>query len=144
MIGPDDVMPLLLEACPSFAGRWKAYFESEYSQGEERLHYLDVAEFVRHLVNLYERDKTDEFSRVFTVIERLHAEGDGFVRELATIGILEGLQNLAAEHQDEFAKYLGPESTKWWQELDDFWQGRIPYVGAGVNRRKQDRDGGAM
>ncbi len=39
--------------------------------------------------------RTDTFGKVFTLIERLHVEGDEYVRQLATIGYLEDLQNLS-------------------------------------------------
>ncbi len=57
------------------------------------------------------------------------------VRDLATIGLLEGIQNTWAnddQNPEVFVEFILPESRKWWGELNDFWAGKIPYVGAGI------------
>ena len=69
------------------------------------------------------------------VLERLHLEGEGFVKELATIGILESIQNVWGHTETGpkvFCRFMLPESKKWWNELNDFWAGKIPHVGAGL------------
>ncbi|MBN1590296.1 MAG: hypothetical protein JW888_12345 [Pirellulales bacterium] len=90
----------------------------------------------RHLLRLYQDKRTEEFPALCELIERFHFEGDGFVKELATVGLLEGIQN-NWEHDDAdlkgFHDFLLPESRKWWKELNDFWAGRIPYLGAGLH-----------
>jgi hypothetical protein len=134
MITKEQVMPLLLDACPSFTEKWaehRAYWEDEH------LLYIDLAEFNRHLIELHKNKQIAEFSAVFDVVEKLHLEGDNYVREAATIGLLEGIQNVASHSENEvdvedFAQYLKPESAKWWQQLNDFWEGKIPYVGATI------------
>jgi hypothetical protein len=129
MITKDEVILLLLNACPSFAGPWEALCEED----PERLLYIDLGEFARHLIGLHRSGQIAEFPAVFSEIERLHIEGDSYVKEAATIGLLEGIQNNAG-HADldpeEFVVYLRPESAKWWRQLNAFWDGRIPYVGA--------------
>jgi len=133
MIRESEVMPLLRAACPSFEERWRAHVTSNIY--EEGLLYLDLAELARHLVELMQADTTTEFPAVFEVIERLHLDGNGAVKEAATIGLLEDLQNLAEQADldvDRFAAFLKPESSKWWAEVAAFWRGEIPYVGAGL------------
>ena len=134
MISRDQVMPLLLEACPSFGPKWEEHLEY---YDDEPLLYIDLAEFARHLVALHKSKETREFPKVFGVVERLHIEGDPFVKEAATIGLLEGIQN-NAEHNDVdpevFVQYLRRESLSWWLQLNDFWEGKIPYVGATRNQ----------
>jgi hypothetical protein len=126
-----EVMPLLLAACPSFSEPW-AKIESENTDNEYgRLHYLDSGEFAGHLVDLVVRGDIDELPAVFRVIERLHVEGDDFVRELATIGYLEAMQNVAGNEGVDpvvFEQYLLPESLRWWRGLNAFWERRIPVV----------------
>jgi hypothetical protein len=130
MITAGDVMPLLLEACPSFAPHW-AEIEAENLDPESphgRLLYLDAGEFIRHLVRLRVDGKTDEFPAVFDVIERLHVEGDEFVRELTTIGYLEGLQmatvtSAGLDPEQDFRPYLRPVSSQWWERVNQFWAG---------------------
>ncbi len=120
---------MILEACPSFQETW------DKSDNRELL-YVVMGDLAGHLLTLYKAGRTDEFGPLCEVIERLHADGDGYVRELATIGFLEGVQNVWANNDadpEDFCTFLLPESRKWWKELNDFWAGRIPYVGAGLH-----------
>src|SRR5215471_13497030 len=81
-----------------------------------------------HIVDLCKQNQTQEFPAVFDSIERLHIEGDDYVREAAIIGLLEGIQNTAGHRgldPEVFAPYLKPESTKWWKKLNAFWNGDI-------------------
>ena len=133
MITKDQVMPLFLEACPSFSEKWKehrAFYE------DDDLLYVDLGEFAHHLVELYKSEQVGEFPAVFEIIERLHLEGDAYVKEAATIGMLEGIQNVAGNSDvdpEEFFPYLKPESANWWRQLNDFWEGKIPFVGSSPN-----------
>lgn len=122
-------MPLILEACPTFQKVW------EESDNQELL-YVVMDELALHLMLLHRDKQTDEFGPLCEVIEQFHIDGDGFVRELATIGFLEGLQNVWSNNDadaEDFCRYLFPESQKCWKELNDFWAGKIPYVGADMS-----------
>jgi hypothetical protein len=132
-ITKEQVMPLLLEACPSFTRKWE---EHRAFYDNEDLLYVDLGEFAHHLVELHKWNQTSEFPAVFNVIERLHLEGDDYVKEAATIGMLEGIQNVAGNldiDPELFALYLKSESAKRWHQLNDFWGGKIPNVGAPEN-----------
>lgn len=121
-------MPLVLEACPSFRETWEG-------SDDQDLLYVAMGDLARHLLKLYQAGHTDEFGPLCQAIERLHLDGDAYVKELATIGILEAIQNVWG-HTDtdpeEFHKFLLPESRRWWKELNEFWAGKIPFVGAGL------------
>lgn len=71
MITADEVMPRLLEACPSFEDGWAAIvaenLDDESPAG--RLGYIDAADFIRHLVALQQTGRTAELPAVFAVIE---------------------------------------------------------------------------
>jgi hypothetical protein len=128
VITKAQIMPLLLEAGPSFAPEWEKYCED---WGEEYLLYPSLGEFAHHLVNLMREGRTEEFPAVFDVCERLHLEGDPDVQIAATIGMLESIQIVAGNSgvdPEVFRGYLRPESLKWWQALNDFWSGKIDGV----------------
>jgi hypothetical protein len=124
LISKGDVMPLLLEACPSFRAPWQA-FVSDSLYDPTNL-YSHLGEFARHLVGLMKAKKTEEFSAVFAVVERLHVEGDGYVSEAATIGLLEGIQNISGGKVDpeSFLPFLERDSWMYWQALNEFWDGQ--------------------
>lgn len=133
MITKEQVMPLFLSACPSFA---PVLENDRASYPDEGLLYIDMGELAHHMVDLIKSNQTSEFPAVFDVIERLHIEGDHYVKEAATIGMLEGIENIASNNgvdPEAFAPWLRTESRKWWHQLIDFWQAKIPYVGATIN-----------
>jgi hypothetical protein len=123
MISSPQIIPMLVDASPSF-------------KCAEDLLYVALGDFARHLLELYQRKETVSFSAVCAVIERLYVEGDHGVQEAATIGLLEGIQNVWGNNNVDpelFASYLLPESRKWWDELNAFWRGERDYVGAGLH-----------
>ncbi len=126
MIEKDQIMSLLLEACPSYRARWEEYIaQPGYEAG---LVYVDLGDFAHHLIDLFQQGNLSEFPATFDVIERLHVEGDSYVREAATIGALEGIQNVAGNSgvdPERFFSFLGPESAKWWRRLSKFWAGDV-------------------
>jgi hypothetical protein len=130
VITREEVMPLLLEACPSFREHWETDAE-EWGRDEERgrLYYIDSGELAAHLVKLVKATKTTEFPAIFDVIERFLVEGDEYVKELAAVGYLENIQN-HADHAgidpELFVRHLKPESRKAWDELNIFWEEWLP------------------
>jgi hypothetical protein len=120
LIHGDDVLPLVIEACPSFSPSWLGE-----NADASRLGYVDAGDFAHHLVKLATAGRTDTFGKVFTLIERFHVEGDEYVRQLATIGYLEALQNVSepSPGQAYWEPYLLPESRRWWDALNAYWAG---------------------
>lgn len=113
-------MPLLLEACPSFRETRDA------APDAEGLLYVELGNFTRHLVALIQRGSTSELPATFDVVERLLVKGDAQVKEAATIGLLEGIQNAALNGGvplEPIAAHLKPESHKSWVGLLRFWNG---------------------
>jgi hypothetical protein len=72
-IRKEQVMTLLLKACPSFTQTWE---EHRAFYDDEDLLYVDLGEFAHHLVELHQTGQSGEFPAVFEVIERLHLAGD--------------------------------------------------------------------
>lgn len=135
MITKDEILPLLASSCPSFSDEYKKNIENKsesyWFDGDKFLAYIALADFSHHIVDLYKANQTTEFKNIFSAIERLHIEGDDFVREAVTIGLLEGIQNIAGNSEidpEVFTPHLLPESLKWWQKLNDFWSGKKPTV----------------
>ena len=136
MIKQEEVVPLILEACPSFQEEWD-------SSDDKELLYVVMGDLARHLLSLYLAKRTDEFGPLCKVIERLHVHGDDFVRELATIGFLEGVQNVWGNNDtdpENFCRFLSSESRRWWEELNAFWRGERHYVGEGLQKQMADAD----
>lgn len=124
MIEQNQVIPLLLQACPSFDEDWSTHL-AEY--GDEPLLYVSAGDLALHLLSLYRSGRVQELIPVVDVIERMHNEGTLWVKEFATIGILEAVQNVWVQDSaglKEFGQMLGPESQSHWSGLNNFWDGK--------------------
>jgi hypothetical protein len=126
MTAKDDMMRVLTDACPSFAPQWQAFQDEWREEADDLPLYLVLADFARHLIGMVERGETTGLPAIFRAVERLHVEGEHYVREAATVGLLEDLQNLnlhkSGTEPEHFRPYLGPVSERWWDKLYRFWQ----------------------
>ena len=126
MISRDQMFEPMLAACPSFTPAWTEFCANWEKEPGDRPLYLALSDFARHLVERLLSGVTEEFPAVFQVVERWHCAGDDYVREAAIIGLLEGIQNDAAHEGIDpglFERWLLPESKKWWDKLNRFWDG---------------------
>jgi hypothetical protein len=130
VIRREDVLNGLFDACPSFkSSPWCSEYQAEFASEPEPLDYILASAFIRHLVDLHVAGREEEFLAVFRFFETLHLNGDDYVKELATIGFLEDLQNSNLHHSgsspDDFLTFLGPHSRWWWEELHLSWTGQL-------------------
>lgn len=117
-----DVIGELLEASPSFAPVFGEYLERS---GDQRLDYVAVGEFASHVVGLYEHGDLHEFPAVFARIESLYERARDSDQNLLTVGLIEGIQNIALNHglaPDAFRLYLGPRTQVEWDNVIRFWE----------------------
>lgn len=128
MIEKQQIFPMLLQACPSYLNRYKAYIEQNYEIEEEKLLYVDIGNFTAYMIECYAKRKTDEFDEAFDAIEHMLVQGDSYVQDFAVVGILETLQNQLLDKEielNEFEPLLQPESKAAWRHLIDFWNGKV-------------------
>ena len=127
MIVKSDIAALWTVACPSF----DELIRESCSDDVDGILYVHAGSFARHLLELHRSRDCQEFPAIADFIERLYTEGDDYTREFATIGILEGIQNVWG-HTDSspelFLPFLRPASRAAWQSLNEFWAGRSPGV----------------
>jgi hypothetical protein len=125
MINKDQMMSPLLDACPSFRPFWDAFVDEWKKEKEGLPLYLALSDFAKHLIEMLEKSETETFPQIFKVIEQWHTEGDPYVQEAATVGLLEDLQNQnihESTEPEQFRPFLGAESEKWWDKLYGFWE----------------------
>ena len=108
MIRREQVIGLLIEACPSYRARWQACREAPEFDAE--LLYVHLGDFADHVIDLLERHEVPELPALSRVVEQLHLDGDDYVKEAATIGLLEGIQNVAG-HEMYRPKISKPHSV---------------------------------
>lgn len=118
----------LLEADPSFGETWEC-FKEEYRPSDELPLYLALSDLARHLIQKLEAGDTGRFDAVFDVVERWHVDGDPYVQEAATIGLIEDLQNANLHHEtrsEDFLPWLRPVTSLWWAKVYEFWESGVP------------------
>jgi hypothetical protein len=126
MIARDAMFEPMLIACPSFGPAWTDFLSEQQHRDEapELPLYLALNALARHLGQLLQAGDTSAFGAVFQVVERWHVEGDAYVQNAATVGLLEDLQNPANtgdRSPAEFVRWLGPQTMNGWRALERFW-----------------------
>lgn len=119
------MMDVLLAALPSFAENWDR-FRREWTDEADLPMYPALSDFARHVIGFLETKDHGRLRNIFEAVERLHVEGDRYVREAATVGLLEGMQNRNLHRTtdpEQFRPFLGPASLKCWDRLNLFWDG---------------------
>lgn len=122
MIAKTQVVPLLLEACPTAQASWDDHLA--WWKGEEAGSFNDVSVFAQHIVDSYARGLTAECAPLFSTIERIIKDGDEEARALATTGVLEDIQTISTHHSfgpEAFRQWLGPRSQEAWDQIATLW-----------------------
>lgn len=118
-----DVVPAFLAACPTIGPAWQEYL-TFWGDESDRGVFNDAGVVAHHLVASYERGELSEFPAAFAVLETCLAEGDERVRELAMVGVIEDIQNIASHRvfgPSVFRDWLGPLSQAAWDEVVGWW-----------------------
>ncbi|WP_444921482.1 hypothetical protein ACJJID_03340 [Microbulbifer sp. CnH-101-G] len=113
----------ILGVSEGFKPFWDEFIE-EWKDDEELPLYFVLADLARYISELISQSKDAELKAIFSVIERWHIEGDDYVKEAATVGMLEDLQNInivGMNVPEQVEKYLLPESKRWWKKVYEFW-----------------------
>ncbi|MGE0006305.1 MAG: hypothetical protein AB7S92_12000 [Parvibaculaceae bacterium] len=131
MITRRHMFEPLLAALPGFRPAWQAFADHWTDASRDRgaepgdlPHYLLIADLARHLADLLEAGRQDDVRHALAVAERWLLEGDAYVKEAATVGLIEDLQNVAQRRgiaEDRFTVLLGPEGRHWWDKVSRFW-----------------------
>lgn len=114
------VIPLIILAAPTI---------KEKLTDPLLTHFHALVELSDHVITSYRRGELKEIPRIFNLIERLLKDGEDSVKEAATMGFLEGVQNRCSHTEtgiapEVFVPYLGHESKRDWDALNDFWNGK--------------------
>ncbi len=128
MISQQEMFDVLLEVDPTFQPVWDVFLDKWRDQIELPI-YLALRDLAQHVIGKLESGQTGELQRIFKVVERWLADGDELVREAATIGLLEDLQNPnfhKTTSPDQLKPWLGPLGAMQWTEVERFWSGQIP------------------
>lgn len=129
MISREQMFEPLLLALPSFQVRWDEFLGEWSGEAGDPPLYLALSSLARHLVDLLAQGQDAQLRAAFEVVEHWHVAGDAYVKEAATVGLLEDLQNHNL-HQvtgpEQFRRFLGPVSEGWWNKVVLFWsEGRL-------------------
>ncbi len=128
MITKDQMIPCLVAVHPAFDATWQQFcaeWRDEATTATDGLPiYSVLSDLSRHLIELLERGDDAALRAVFEVVKSWHVDGEHYVREAATIGLLEDLQKPSfhsTTKPEQFERFLGTESAKGWRNLYRFW-----------------------
>ena len=127
IITRERMIEPLLEADRSIAPLWATFVEEWGGEPNPPL-YLALSGVARHLIGQLKAGDTSSFRALFDVLQ-----GDSYVREAASVGLLEDLQNTSLHDATEpkaFEPWLRPESKRWWDKVDRFWSRGEPLTEA--------------
>ena len=128
----------LLAADPSFQPAWDRFVDYWRDEDVELPNYLALCDLAQHLIGRLAAGDTRVFHAVFDVVERWHIEGEPYVQEAATIGLLEDLQNEGLHKTTrpaDFECWLRPVSRKYWDLLVIYWAEHGPPKPVGILAR---------
>jgi len=137
MIREQDILPRLVRACPEYAPVLDEFLREEVHEGRtERLTYNEVGDFAVWLVRWVSDGATAAIQPFATELERLLTQGDDESRQLATIGLIEDIQQACVDtgvDPDIFMRALGPVGRdKWFETVrwkfagrSDRWPGTV-------------------
>lgn len=120
----ENMFEPLLAADPSFRSRWTE-FATTWQYERNPLLYIVLGSLAEHLLERLAAQEIEGFDAIFVVVERWFTDGDAYVREAASIGLLETLQNLSGGCGGRpltVEPWLGHESKRWWERLNQFWE----------------------
>lgn len=120
----DAVMAEFVRIYPSFNASWEVNKSTERDPHSETVLYSDLTFFAQFMVNQIELDSKLEIHLVFETIERLLLQGDSFVSEAISVGLLEDIQNELLNRSVDlhvYDRYMQSETKRIWQELIKFW-----------------------
>ena len=128
MISKETMMLPILQVAEGFKPIWNEFLD-EWSNEDEFPVYLALSDLARYVSTLVEKSDGEELRDIFSVVERWHLEGDKFVKETATVGLLEDLQNtnvVGVGVPQKIEPFLLPQTKLWWQKVSLFWsEGRV-------------------
>jgi len=127
MISRDSMMQPILSVSPSFEPVWREFLGEWQGDPDGLPVYLALSDLARHIAALFDRGAESELREIFEIVEAWHLNGDPYVKEAATVGLLEDLQNtniVGEQTPMRRLAYLGPETLRWWRKVESFWEKR--------------------
>ena len=124
MITKEEMIDPILEVSPGFKPAWNEFLD-EWKEENDLPIYLALGELARYIGQLHTKWHKEEVKSIFAIVEKWHLEGDSYVKEAATVGLLEDLQNTNVVGEDvphSLEAYLLPETKRWWVKVTNFWE----------------------
>jgi len=139
MIQQSQIVELLLQACPTSQQCWDEH--REWWGDEDAGAYNDIAVFAHFAVDSFASGKTDCLPALFGAIESVLSDGEEEARQLAIVGFLEGVQNIASHRPfgyDAFVPWLGVNSIVAWRSLEKLWEGKASLMDVVRSQLRKD------
>lgn len=123
MITKEEMLNPILVISPDFSPVWNRLL-NEHAKQDELPIYVGLTELAKHISHLHLNNRSEEANEIFRSIEDWLLQGDSYVHEAATSGLLEDLQNssiVGVGVSQQLEAYLLPETERWWEKSLNAW-----------------------
>jgi hypothetical protein len=137
-----EIIHRFIEMCPELQKRWDDHLE--YWGKEDRGDYIDISVVAHFIVDSLKEGLTENYDKIFSLIEEKLNEGNSKEQEILSVGLLEDIQNIAshtAQGYKPFERWLGPTSLKVWVGIEKAWEGKSSLMDVIREENKQKRNG---
>jgi len=125
MVEQHEALQALVEFCPEL----RLEVQGHLAEHGNELPYAAAGAIAARLLAFHQQGAAAPLQAAATAIEHLLICGTPWVQEFATVGLLEGIQNVWANggaDPESFGQYLQTESARRWEELNKFWSSHSP------------------
>jgi hypothetical protein len=109
----------IIATVPGFQAAWQGFLKC-WNKEDSIPWYLAMGELSHYVVERYAQGATEEFPKLFAMIESLLENPSPELENLIIVGLLEDIQNVAS-HRDfgmsPFQKWLGPRTLVAWDDI---------------------------
>jgi hypothetical protein len=121
MINSETILSKLLQYCPQF----QATIDRDLDDEDRESAYAISGSFADFLLGAYKHNDAKVLQNAGAFIEELYKSDNDNVKQLATVGYLETIQNYWGNNgtdAEQFTQFLQPIALEHWRELNDDWK----------------------
>ena len=115
---------ILVSSLAEIRNFWDNYLKEEYQNGEflhDRSYFNDLSAIARYLVDKYKKNETNEFAKLFVILEHILSTFDENTCSIITVGLFESIQTYKElDFYHGFDQWLKPVTKKWWDSSIDY------------------------
>ena len=122
---------IVRKAILQFDQKFRTSIEKSELEFDEFICYIWIGSVIRTALDKFKLGDNSEMLQLLKMAEYFHNHSDQEVREFSSVGIIEGIQNIAGCKDIEYGKFIQlipPALLPAWKDVIKFWNGEIPVI----------------